>query len=225
MTIGERLQQPGLTAEEHGRIIAERNALVVKWLNWGRRCVNDMRRRSFDVRRLEDDDATQIAFDLMLWAAESYDPERGLKFARYVWMVIRTQLPRRCRYVSNLIYVPPTATQWAGTKEYATRAFQVSSLDAVAMRYREQGIVWEPPDRETVPVDDRMDTADEMNRIREAISRLQPDKLRQVAEARLLRGLSFSEIGREMGVTKQRIQQMHPNMMRELRRILDVEGR
>ncbi len=175
--------RPPLRGAKKRNALAEANLPLAHW--WAAR-------RAGDARRLDDDDARQVASLGLLRAAELYDPASGYKFTTYAGYWIRQFLMRAGRYAP--------VVRCKAKKGRPPTCFRLD------------------PDRHD-PVAPEGPCPSEVDEVCDALRFLGP-RLRHVIELRFLEGWTLEEIGQELGVTRERVRQLERQALDKLRRAL-----
>lgn len=156
-------------------------------------------------------------------AIEMYDPNHpsGAGFATYAQNWVNQYIRKACEDQSRTVRIPRNKRTvfWKegtpmpnhGASLDTPSPDGVSRLDALA-------IDWANPLSNVTELDDSIDQARALERLRKkALRLLSPKKLR-VFEGVFARGLKFSEVAKEMGCSRERVRQAH----REIVSVLSV---
>ena len=174
-------------------------------------------------------------------AADKFDPDLGFKFATYATLLVRQHMRRYVQTQSSTVHLPShvyghmvkakiaadlgsstelTARQ-ADNVESARRATQIAGRGMAD----EVDVVLEGVTDREMPVVDRVSLRENTVRVVDALQHLLP-RQRQVVEAMFGLGdrgghkKSLVEVGREIGVTKERVRQISTQALDRLRRVL-----
>ena len=193
---------------------ASRDALVLQWQYLPSHVVGKMLVRR-QVRRLDFDDAMQIGYLALILAAECFDPTLGVQFQTYayqsIWnMVYRTDL------TFGIIRVPRgqgranEAKLSRKSRQSMRRALQVQSLPEW----------YDQPS----PCRDEAEVLADRELVERCLQALLP-KERAVVVATIMEGKLLREVAREMGVTKQRVQQLRQSALQRMRQCVTETSR
>ncbi len=147
----------------------------------------------------------------LIRAAEKFEPRRGCRFSTYAVPWIRSFLSRYLRQ-NRLVHVPEVAL-FRRPETGKPRCFSLGRAPVAGA----QADAFDPPDKDhpyDAPLGLRADLED-------ALSRL-PLRLSVVVRARYLDAprLTLEDLGRALGVSRERVRQLEVEALREMRRDL-----
>ena len=176
-------------------------------------------RRTY-ARNLDIQDRKSVAFEALMRAARAFNPNLGYSPTTYIAASVRSQILRESR-ANRLIHAPANVLEGRSRTDghrarvaAAVRTARPLSLDRCdAGGLRLADIVAAPAER---PVDPMVPS------LSAAIERL-PERLAWVVRGRL-EGLTLREMAGELGVTHERVRQLHQQALGMLRKALDPKG-
>lgn len=186
--------------EAQQQFVMDNQRLVYAWVN------KNINRYPFFLSVFEEEDVISIAFRAMCRATQLFDSSRGMQFSTYVYTAMFNAVLREARQ-SQLIRKPAKS-------DY----FMVRSMNQIDDKD-------EPlyEDRATMEEKEQHDTLSTM--IHRCL-RLLPDNQREVLIGRFFNGEVLSQIGKRMGITKERVRQIEAdslirfkNIFQECRRL------
>ncbi len=170
------------------------------------------------------DDFISAAYLGLAYAARGFDDTRGIAPSTYIWNWCRREILNEIQERDQLIHIPrhlvkPKPTTPQRMIEAAERARTVLSLTRAVMyrhRHPEFGldreiIDWHQPDHD-------FDEHPELDALRLAMTFLKP-RQRQILEERS-NGRTLLAIGRELGLTRERVRQIEQRALCLLRQHL-----
>jgi RNA polymerase sigma factor for flagellar operon FliA len=164
-------------------------------------------------------------------AANSYDPSRGISFATFAYYRVRgaiyDDLRKSCRvnrfeegantYMIDYSSAPPLTadpdTEYREVKRITSHILTsyLLSLDSAPQ---------EPASHSMESPLQQLLRKERHNQLREALTRL-PDKNRKVIEGYYFAGLSFSQIGRDLGLSESSAWRIHAKSLEMIRSALE----
>lgn len=162
------------------------------------------------ARRLSWDDAVSAATLGLVEAARRYDPERGTRFATFAVWYCRSRV-QDAAAAGGVVSVPRIDRGARRREETATRAALATA------RHRPLAADWEEsmPHADASAVRDAEAAAHAAARVGPLLRRLDA-RSREVVLARLS-GETLADVGRRLGVTRERVRQIQAKAMRRLR--------
>jgi RNA polymerase sigma factor (sigma-70 family) len=151
-------------------------------------------------------DAVQAGFLGLLRAAELWDEQRNVSFTTYAFQSIKTEILKEAMR-GGVIVIPLWVFVRESGKPY--RSIRCRSLP----EGEDEGPWWEPLSRQ-----DRIDTED-YEAVLTALENL-PSRERDVVTRCVLGGESLRAVGRDLGLTGERIRQIRERGLGRLRRTL-----
>ena len=174
-------------------------------------------------------------------AADKFDPDRDVKFMTYATLLVRQHMIKYVQTQSSTVHLPShvyghmvkvrvaaalgTSTELTASEvdnaESARRATQVAGRGMAD----EVDVVLEGITAREMPIVDKVSMRENTVRVVDALRHLLP-RHRQVVEAlfglgdRGGHGKTLMEVGREIGVTKERVRQISTQALARLRRVL-----
>lgn len=150
---------------------------------------------------------------LRAWkCAQLYDPTRGAKFLSYCSRAILQEMRREGRWLKDPVHVPVHLQK----DLHITRVEMDAPMSAEEPDGSTRGETFSELACQSPDAADQAETADRAERLESAMARL-PDKLQTVLRRRFFEHKTHGEIGDEMGVTRQAVQQMEVRAVRRLR--------
>ena len=167
----------------------------------------------------------------LMQAANSYDPSRGISFATFAYYRVRgaiyDDLRKSCRvnrfeegantYMIDYSSAPPLTadpdTEYREVKRITSHILTsyLLSLDSAPQ---------EPASHSMESPLQQLLRKERHNQLREALTRL-PDKNRKVIEGYYFAGLSFSQIGRDLGLSESSAWRIHAKSLEMIRSALE----
>ena len=174
--------------------------------------INKLRKKQHDYHPIDKEDLFQYGMIALLKAFKTFDANKG-KFSSYAYRIIHNDLINYLLINRSLIKIP----YWVNKKtirdedNYSNVKNPVSLNTFINSSNIEGKIEYIDTleDRSVVDMDKRL-------YIEEAISTLSPKK-RDILYKKLYYNKTFKEIGFEMNISKQRVQQIYKEMLMELK--------
>lgn len=211
------------------RTVEDRNALVVANLRLVDFCINKMHRGGDDafVRKVGSRaDLFQHGVIGLINAAELWDESQGIKFSTYaVWAIKRRLI--KAMTEGGIVRTPYYHSRNAAYKKETMRVSEATLLAAEKARCvlhfsALSGVGEEQSPDEILNIVARaelpsmFDDADSRLAIEEALELLDERK-RQIVRMFYFDGLRMLEIGRELGITRERVRQLRNKALKDLR--------
>lgn len=163
------------------------------------------------------EDCVQVGMMALLDSIDKFDPERGCKFITYAYPAVARRIYQVANNTHGLIHVPgytiPAAKDDANQSGRARDARRALSVNSRCIHDKWECNLPAPPEpepHEGVTYDERVKLADAMRRLTPRERRV---LLRTVGD-----GLTYEEVGAELGVSKERVRQIRNEALRKARR-------
>lgn len=213
---------------------AAREQLVVRYL-WLARSIalRALRERSSNAD-LDRHDLIQLATVGLIESIDRYDPERGIPFSAFarkrVHGAVLNGIEQSSEYRAQASWMHRTtkertesiAATTSSESDRLARLAEVTVGLAIGFMLEDSGMYVSAPEQVGTPYDVN-ELVVLQQQVRSIVTSL-PTAQRRVLELHYFGDLSFSEVGKIVGVTKARISQVHGSAIVEIRRRLRLIG-